>query len=257
MNPYPETVAKIVDDYLWRLERHLNVCSLDDLARDRAARRDLVLEVRSHIFEAYQAAPGEDDVARILGVLRKLGEPAEVVSERWPDSMVRAGSQRRRPLYLVAGILAALCGIPLGFGGLALLTGVLVGLVALVAAYYAAVAGLFAASAALMLVGVLRLHTTALMDRLVKLGMLQMDHDVALWLDQLTPDAQGYLLIAMACGLAAAGVAFAWLGRYLVRGLRVLLRMAVQGGRQAAVRLRRRFSGKPAAPAPEFSYATR
>ena len=58
--------------------------------------------------------PGEDDVGRILAVLRNLGEPAEVVADRLPDAMVRSGATRNLPLYIMGGILIAMFGIPLG-----------------------------------------------------------------------------------------------------------------------------------------------
>jgi len=65
-------------------------------------------------------------VARILAVLRNLGEPAEVVAERLLGSFVRSGVKRLLPVRIAGGVLIALFGIPLGFGGAAVLTGLLV-----------------------------------------------------------------------------------------------------------------------------------
>src|SRR5579863_8489299 len=106
MNNYPEAVAKIADDYLERVRSQLRLIP----AREQD---DFVREIRSHLYEAYQhqvdqQTPGEDDVSRILGVLRNLGEPAEVVSDRLPGSMVRSGTKRNQLLYVAGGILIAL-----------------------------------------------------------------------------------------------------------------------------------------------------
>jgi hypothetical protein len=98
---------------------------------------EFLREIESHLYEAYQQTPGDDDVARILAVLRNLGEPAEVVSDRLPGTMVRSGTKRNLPLYVVGGILIALFGIPLGFGGLGVLVGILGGLAGMLVAFYA------------------------------------------------------------------------------------------------------------------------
>jgi uncharacterized membrane protein len=81
MNNYPDVVAKIVDDYLDRLKLRLQ--------RIPAREQDEFLkEIHSHIFEAYRRSTDEDETERILAVLRKLGEPAEVVSDRLPEALV-------------------------------------------------------------------------------------------------------------------------------------------------------------------------
>src|ERR1017187_5083193 len=98
MNNYPEVVARIADDYLERVKSRLRQVP------DRE-RIEFLREIESHLYEAYQQTPGEDDVARILVVLRNLGEPAEVVSDRLPGTMVRSGTKRNVPLFVVGGIL--------------------------------------------------------------------------------------------------------------------------------------------------------
>src|SRR5882724_7623745 len=52
----------------------------------------------------------DDDVAKILGVLRKIGEPAEVVADRFSETMMRSGARQKLPLHIIAGVFAA-CGI--------------------------------------------------------------------------------------------------------------------------------------------------
>src|SRR5260370_26673188 len=114
MNNYPVVVGKIADDYLQRVKSQLRPVPPRE-------QEDFLREIQSHVYEAYQQTPGDDDVVRILVVLRKLGEPAEVVSDRLPAAMVRSGTKRSLPLYVVGGILIALFGIPLGFGGVGVL----------------------------------------------------------------------------------------------------------------------------------------
>ena len=127
---YPETVARIADDYLERVKTQLRLLPASE-------REEFLGEIRSHIYEAYHEAPCEDEVARILAVLRNLGEPVDMVADRLPRSMVRQGAVRNLPLYVLGGILVALFGLPLGFGGVAVLMGLLLALGGIVMAYYA------------------------------------------------------------------------------------------------------------------------
>src|SRR5580704_4934651 len=130
MNEYPTVVAAIANDYLERVRSRLRLVP----AREQ---EEFLLELRSHLYEAYRQTPGEDDVARILTVLRNLGEPAEVVSDRLPGAMVRSGAKRNLPLYIIGGILIALFGIPLGFGGVGVLVGLLAAVAGVLVAYFA------------------------------------------------------------------------------------------------------------------------
>ena len=62
MNNYPVAVGKIVDDYLERVKSQLRLVP----AREQ---EDFLREIQSHVYEAYQQTPVEDDVARILAVV--------------------------------------------------------------------------------------------------------------------------------------------------------------------------------------------
>ena len=90
MNHYPDAVAQIAGDYVRRIK--LQVAALPS-----ADQQEFVREIESHIYEAYQqqAQPEPDPVAAILAVLRNLGEPAEVVSDRLPAAMVRSTRSKR------------------------------------------------------------------------------------------------------------------------------------------------------------------
>src|SRR5262245_16644104 len=229
MNNYPDVVAKIVDDYLDRLKLRLQ--------RIPAREQDEFLkEIHSHIFEAYRRSTDEDETARILAVLRKLGEPAEVVSDRLPEAMVRSGTRRTLPMHVVGGILIALFGIPLGFGGAAVLVGVLAALAGVAVGYFAAAAGILLASGTLGLLGFIRVYQPGLWDVLVTRGIIEPPSEL---FDVLSPSSQGFLMIALACAFAAAGVLMLWLGKYLIRGLRFLFGMVFDWIRQWAQSARR------------------
>ena len=58
MNNYPEVVPKIANDYLERVKSQLRLVPVRE-------RDEFLREIESHLYEAYQQTPGEDDVARI------------------------------------------------------------------------------------------------------------------------------------------------------------------------------------------------
>jgi len=243
MSHYPDAVAKIVADYLERLKIQLRLVPAPD-------QRELMLEIESHVYESYRQTPGADDVTRILTVLRNLGEPAEVVADRLPGAMVRSGAQRSQPLFILSGILIALFGLPLGFGGMAVLVGVLLSLTGFVLAYYATAASLLLTSTLLMAIGLSRIYKPQWWDQLVAAGVIQMDRDAADLLSQMDPAAQGLMLLVLSAVFAASAVAMFWAGRYLVRGLRFLFTLAVEWLRKFAQGVRRRLARHGAIPVP-------
>jgi hypothetical protein len=200
-----------------------------------------LFEKGSHVFEAYQRSAGDDDVARILGVLRKLGEPAEVVADRLPGSMVRSGTRAGLPLQVLGGILIALFGIPLGFGGVAVLAGILATLSAMMVTYYAVMAMCLLTAAIFVALGLLRIYGPVVWDRLVTVGILQLDWKLAQFLDALSPEAQGVLILSVGAVALAAGLSMLWGGRFLVRGMRFLYSLAVDWIRRGAQSVRRRL----------------
>jgi uncharacterized membrane protein len=233
MNNYPEVVAKIAGDYLARVRAQLRM--VPDAERDEFLR-----EIQSHIYEAYQETAGDDDVARILAVLRNLGEPAEVVADRLPGAIVRTGMKRNLPLYIVAGILIALFGIPLGLGGAGVMVGILAALAGIVIAYYSAAGAVLLSGAVFMLFGLVRMYQPELWDKMVISGYIRLDGPLDDLLGQLSPPGQGFLLILVACVFIAAGLGMLWLGRYMLRGLRFLSGLMFDWIRRWAQTLRRR-----------------
>jgi uncharacterized membrane protein len=244
MSNYPEVVTRIVDDYLARLKSQLQ-------SLPNGEKQDFLLEIQSHIYEAFQQERGEDEVARILSVLRKLGEPGEVVAERLPATMISSGTQRHRPFQLLGGILLAIFGIPLGFAGAAVLMGMIAAVAGVVAGFYAVTGGVFLTGSVFMGLGLIRIYEPGFWDKLVSMGVIQMDGRLADLVDTFSPDTQGLIMLALACVFAAAGLGMLWLGKHLVRGLRLLLGLAPEGIRQIGQTIRRGFRAEKQA-APQF-----
>jgi len=180
-------------------------------------------------------------VARVLAVLRNLGEPAEVVSERLPGAMVRSGAKRSQLLYVAGGILIALFGIPLGFGGVAVLMGLLAALSGIVVAYYATAGSILLAGAMLMLMGLTQFAMPQLSDKLITLGFIHIGGPPAEFLDRFSPSDQGLLMILFATLLAGGGLSMLKLGKRILLGLRFLFALAFDWIRRFAQRLRRRL----------------
>jgi len=238
MNTYPEAVAKIIDDYLERLRLQLRrVPTLDQ--------NECLREIQSHIFEAYQHEDSAtDDVTRILRVLRNLGEPAEVVSDRLPDARPASANAWNVPLRLIVGMAIIVFGIPLGFGAVGVIMGVLAALAGILVSYYALAGASVLLSATFFMLGMSRFYQPELWDRLVAMGVIQMDVNVAEILDRLSPSAQGNLFILFAIVFATVSFAMFWCGRYLVRGLRFIVGTGFDWIRQMISRIGRRV--KPA-----------
>jgi uncharacterized membrane protein len=234
MNDYPPVVAKIAKDYLERVKAQLRLVP----ARERD---EFLREIESHLYEAYRNTPIDDDVARILAVLRNFGEPAEVVAGRLPGTMMRSGAKRNLPLYVVGGIFIAWFGIPLGFGGLSVLVGLLLALAGMVAAFYATAGSILLAGAMFTLLGLSRILLPGLFDRLVELGFIQMGGPVAEFLDHFSPSDQGIFMLLAAAALVTIGLGMLWLGRYIFRGLRFLSGLLFDWTRRLAHRIRRKL----------------
>jgi len=220
MNCYPEVVAKIANDYLERVKAQLKQVP-------ERERNEFLAEIESHLYEAYQQTPGDDDVARILAVLRNLGEPAEVVSDRLPGTMARSGARRKLPMYFLGAILIALFGVPLGFGGLGVLVGILAALASLAAAFYATAGSFLLAGALMVLLGLIRMFLPQVFDNLIALGWVQLGGGTGDFLDHFPRFEQGFLIVLFGCIWLAGGLGMLRLGRYLFRGLRFLFGLSL------------------------------
>jgi uncharacterized membrane protein len=206
-NGFSGPAAQIVDNYLERLRKGLRGIPAKD-------QEDLVKEIHSHIYEAYRADPTPDDVARALKVLDKLGEPAEVISARMPEAMVTLGKKRKLPFLILAGLLIAFFGVPLGISGLGAAVGFGIGVLGFILAFY-----ILAFS--MILTG--WLGAVVLIIRLIVPGFLDP------WMDiyPLVPDPTLNLIIYIFVALliAALGFGLLWLGSRMMRGFRFVLRL--------------------------------
>jgi uncharacterized membrane protein len=249
VNGYPEAVGRIVTDYLERVRAQLRL--VPAVEQDEFLR-----EIQSHLYDAYQQMPGQDDVARILAVLRNFGEPAEVVAGRLPGAMVRSGARRNLPLYVVGGIFIALFGIPLGAGGAGVLVGLLCALAGVLIAYFATVGSILLVGSLLMLLGAVRFLLPHLWDQLVAMGFIQIGPPVAEFWDRFSSSEQALMLIMIASIFAAAGLGGLWLGKYMIRGLRFLFVLAFDWMRRGAQRIRRGLHRGPREVAGRAATAT-
>ena len=178
-------------------------------------------------------------MARILDVLRNLGEPAEVVADRLPGAMVRSGTRRNLPLYVLAGITIALFGIPLGFGGVGVLVGLLIALLGIVFAFYMLAGSILLAGAVFMSMGLIRVVLPELWDKLMMLGIIRVNGPAELF-NHLSPTGQAFILLVFASVFLASGLGLLRLGRYLLRGLRFLVSLIFDRTRASAQSARRK-----------------
>ena len=210
---FPPAVHKIVTDYLERLSARLRGMPGID-------RQEVVNEIRSHIYESYMEAVPEDEIERILRVLRRLGDPADVISSRMPEAVARLGRGRKAPLYILAGVLIALFGVPLGLGAVAVLAGLLAALFGILIAYFGAAVSLVVAGFASSIVcaiavfapGVLFAINEAAGTEVITLGPFR--H---------YPEAAGMAGLIVSLILVALGLLMLWAGKHVWRGFRFVV----------------------------------
>jgi uncharacterized membrane protein len=211
-NDFPPNVDKIVNDYLSRMSSRLR--GIPDRDRD-----ELLGEIRSHIYESFIGDPSGDEIGRILAVLRRLGDPAEVVSSRMPEAVKRLGKGKKAPLYIVAGVLIALFGLPLGVGALAVLVGFLVAFFGVLIAYYGTgisfvVCGFITAvlsSIAILAPDMILRINEAVGTEVLRLGLFPGD-----------PELSAYVALILSLLILGIGLLMLWSGRYLWRGWRFI-----------------------------------
>lgn len=210
-NDFSEPVAKIVENYLMRLKQHLR-------GLPEADQQELVKEIHSHIFESFRDDPTENEVDRILKVLDKLGEPADVISSRMSPAMVNMGKKRKLPLYILAGTAIALFGVPLGLSGISILLAIFITILALLASYYLIAGSLLVCGWIGMMASILALINPHLMDvPYIQFPPLSPD-----------PTLNAILSLIVSAILSIVGIVLLWLGKYAIRGIKFLFNLTLE-----------------------------
>lgn len=241
MSPeYPKAVELIVADYLDKLRMHVKALPPGD-------REEMLREIESHIFESYLNEPGDDEVDRILRVLRKLGEPADVMAARVPDTMVAMGKRKNAPYYVLLGVVIALFGLPLGLGGLSVVLGLVVTLLALVLAYFVTAGSFVLAGLAGAIASVIHLLDPTFFDRAFR----AMGAPGARFFDVpgvvLHPQLEGIVVLFVSLLMIGLGILMIWAGRKIPRGLLLLANRAWEAVKKWA-RTSRSSHPKPGKP---------
>jgi uncharacterized membrane protein len=235
MSHYPAVVEKIVQDYLQRVAIQLKRFPNSD-------QKEVLKELGSHIYESYGAESNSEPVGRILEVLRKLGEPADVVAEKLQESWLNLRKLKRFPLSVLGGIVVGMFGLPLGFAGVAMLLGGLGAMLGLVAAFFATATLLLFTGVMGMGLGLLRMFNPDLWDHLVAQGFIQFHGRIGQFFDLLSPATQGGLLMFLFMAVAAAGLGMLWLSKRLVKGLRFVVGLMLDRAKTLFRRRRHRFA---------------
>jgi uncharacterized membrane protein len=228
-NELPQNAAKIANDYLDRLSGSLMGMPLTD-------RRELLDEIKSHIYDAYGNENAGDEVDRILTVLRRLGDPADVISSRMPQAVGRLGRGKKAPMYILAGSLIALFGVPLGLGAVALLTGLMTALFALLVAFYGAgislVVGGFLSSIICLIAatspGILDRFNYAVGMEVLRIGPMPFVRD---------PQLAAIIALIISLLLGVLGLLLLWSGKYVWRGFRFVGMLIIRNVKDAFNRL--------------------
>lgn len=208
-NGFSGPVAQIVDNYLERLKKGLKGIPAKD-------QDELVREINSHIYESFRDDPTPDEVARILKVLDKLGEPTAVISARMPEAMVTLGRKRKLPFLILAGLLIAFFGVPLGLGGLGAAVGLIIGVLAVVVSFYIVAFSLILAGWLSAVIMIVRIFSPAFLDPWIDIYPLVAD-----------PTLNTAIYIVGALLVAAVGFGMLWLGSRMMRGVRFVFRFLI------------------------------
>jgi uncharacterized membrane protein len=210
---YPESVEKIVNNYLERLEEYLQGLPGSD-------KEEFIKEIESHIYESYQNDATGDEIDRILGVLKKLGEPGDVYAKRAPEAIVKMGSIRKRPLYILGAILIAFFALPIGMGAVGVIIGIMGAIFGLLAAYFITAASFVLAGFLGIIFSIIKIaHPEFLDEAIIKLGG-QVSHF-------LHPTLEGILGLIACLILTGLGVLMLYFGRNIFKGLKFLWNISV------------------------------
>jgi len=206
-NGFSGPAAQIVDNYLERLRKGLRGIPAKD-------QEDLVKEIHSHIYESFRNDPTPDEVTRVLKVLDKLGEPAEVISARMPEAMITLGKKKKLPLLILAGLLIAFFGVPLGLSGIGFVASVIIGVLGFIVAFYILAFSMILTGWLAAVVLIIRLIVPTFLDPYMDIYPLVPD-----------PTFNIVIYIFGALLISALGFGMLWLGSRMLRGIRFVFRL--------------------------------
>jgi uncharacterized membrane protein len=211
VNDFSEPVEKIVNNYLARLKDSLKGFPEND-------KEELVKEIHSHIYESFISDPTEDNVDRIFNVLNKLGEPSDVVATRMSESMVDMGKKKKLPMYILAGVLIGLFGIPLGLGGVAVLIGILITVGTLIFSYYVIAISLIISGWIGLIASIIQIINPAILPEYIHIY-----NDIII-----DPVLGGIAGVVSSVLVALLGLGMLWLGKYMMRGIRFVFSATIE-----------------------------
>ena len=209
---YPKSVEKIVKNYLDRLREYLK--GLPEGDQD-----EFIREIESHIYESYKNDTTGDDIDRILGVLKKLGEPGDVYAEKAPGAMVKMGSRKKRPFYILGAGLIAFFALPMGLGAVGIIIGLIAAIFGLMIGYFAtAVSFVFGGFLGIVL-SIIKIASPEFLDEvIISLGG-QPSHF-------LNPTVEGILGLIISMILAGLGILMLYFGKYIFKGIKFLVNIS-------------------------------
>ena len=234
-NELPHAAERIANDYENRLSDRLKGMPAGD-------RNELLHEIRSHIYDSFMSETTGDEIDRILTVLRKLGEPEDVIAGRMAKSVEKLGRSKKAPLYILAAILIALFAVPLGLGAIGVLIGLLAALFALVITYYGLGVTLVVSG---FVSGIASFIASVRPDILERINYVA-GYEIFSY----GPDPQLIGLLGLIASLIqlGLGVLILWSGKYLWRGFRFVAVLITQKVAKTFKHFTRSRLNRPSSP---------
>lgn len=220
-NEFSPKVEKIVQDYL----NQIGSC-LKDLPKQE--KEELIRELYSHIYEAYDSDPTEDEIERISNVFEKMGEPTEVFSTKIPSALKKISKQRKFPLFYLSALLIAILAFPLGLSGTVLLLCIAIFVPILVFVYYLLASVFLVTGPLFAIASVIQIVDPNYLSEYIKMFDMISNRRVG-----------GIVGLISSILLIAIGLGLFRLGRRIFRGIRFLIKLFTQ--RIQERRDRRRF----------------
>lgn len=91
------SAQKIYNDYLKRVERTIGILAPAD-------QLEIMMEINSHIYEATQGAPAENEIVLLVDTLEKLGAPEEVLQPLVANKKVLQATRSFRPAHIIQAL---------------------------------------------------------------------------------------------------------------------------------------------------------